>query len=266
MTIPVVILCGGQGTRLSEETGSRPKPMVEIGNAPILWHIMKIYSSFDFNDFVLCLGYKGDVIRQYFLQYDILRNDFTVELGTRKITRHSSFHGEQNWSVTLAETGALTQTGGRIKRIAAYIDGDTFMATYGDGVANLDINDLLRFHREHGRIATVTGVRPVARFGELTLSGDRAVKFHEKPQLMEGWINGGFFVFERRIFDYIDGDETILEQEPLSRIAAEGELAVYRHEDYWRCMDTLRDVEALNREWHSGAPWAIWRETAPEVL
>jgi glucose-1-phosphate cytidylyltransferase len=234
--------------------------MVEIGDAPILWHIMKIYSAFEYNDFILCLGYKGDVIRQYFLQYDIMRNDFTIELGTRSITRHSSFHGEQNWRVTLAETGAQTQTGGRIKRIARYVEGDTFMATYGDGVSNIDLDGLLRFHRAQGRIATVTGVRPVARFGELAVSGERVVRFEEKPQLTEGWINGGFFVFDRRVFDYIENDETVLEQEPLSRLAAEGELAVYRHDDYWRCMDTLRDVEALNRDWNAGAPWAIWRE------
>ncbi len=260
MTQPkVVILCGGAGTRLREETEYRPKPMVAIGDKPILWHVMKIYSSFGFNDFILCLGFKGNVIRDYFLQYDISNSDVTVDMGTNQIVRHSTFHDEDLWRVTLAETGLETMTGGRVKRIAKYIDEDTFMVTYGDGVGNIDIPSLLRFHREMGRIATVTGVRPVARFGELYLSGDLVQRFQEKPQVEEGWINGGFFVFQRKIFDYIDRDETLLEREPLARLAAEGELAVYRHEGYWRCMDTVRDMEFLNEEWVcDNPPWAVW--------
>ena len=255
----VVILCGGQGTRLREMTDVVPKPMVEVGGRPILWQIMKIYSHYGFRDFVLCLGYKGDVIRNYFLQYDLLRSDFTVELGGKRVIPHASYHDEQDWRVCLAETGADTMTGGRLKRVEKYLDDDLFMLTYGDGVADVDIDALLAFHKSQGRIATVTAVRPVARFGELLLDGDVARAFEEKPQIREGWINGGFFVFSRRVFDYLDGD-CILEREPLSRLAKEGELAVYRHDGYWRCMDTLRDVESLNQEWADGKPpWAVWQ-------
>lgn len=258
----VVILCGGQGTRLREMTEVIPKPMVPVGGRPILWHIMKIYSHHGFNDFVLCLGHKGDVIRNYFLQYDLLNSDFTVELATKRIILHNSYHDEHQWRVCLRETGLHTMTGGRVKRIQGSIQEDTFMLTYGDGLADVDIRALLAFHREKGRIATVTAVRPVARFGELQVDGDLALSFREKPQVQEGWINGGFFVFDRRIFDYLDGDECVLEREPLSRLAAQGELAVYRHEGYWRCMDTLRDVEVLNQEWARGdPPWAVWRRT-----
>ena len=261
----VVILCGGLGTRLQEETEFKPKPMVEIGGEPILWHIMKIYSHYGFNDFICCLGYKGDTIRQYFLQYDIFKSDFTIDLGTKKTSRHSTFHDEQNWRVSLIETGLNTMTGGRVKRIAKYIDEETFMLTYGDGVSNINIPALLKFHHEMGGIATVTGVRPVARFGELQVAGNLVERFQEKPQVEEGWINGGFFVLNRKIFEYIDGDETLLEREPLSRLAAEGQLCVYRHEGYWRCMDTVRDVEFLSQEWASGnPPWAIWQ--APRGL
>lgn len=255
----VVILCGGQGTRLREETESRPKPMVEIGGRPILWHIMKIYSTYGFNDFILCLGYKGEVIRNYFMQYDIQNSDFTIHLGTKKIVTHAANHDEGDWRVTLAETGPNTMTGGRIKRIERYISGDTFMATYGDGVADINIPALLNFHYEMDCIATVTGVHPVARFGELSVDGNLVTSFREKPQVRESWINGGFFVFNRRVFDYLDGDDCVLEREPLERLAAEGELALFRHEGYWRCMDTYSDMELLNREWSSGhAPWRIW--------
>lgn len=256
----VVILCGGQGTRLRELTEVIPKPMVEVGDRPILWHIMKTYSHYGFKDFVLCLGYKGDVIRNYFLQYDLLNSDFTVELGTKRVTLHNSYHDEHEWRVCLRETGLNAMTGGRLKRIADLIDDDTFMLTYGDGVADVDIDAVLSFHRRMGRIATVTAVRPSARFGELRLDGDLAVSFQEKPQVEAGWINGGFFVFDRRVFDYIDGDDCVLEREPLSRLAAEGQLAVYRHDGYWRCMDTLRDAESLNHEWAAGNPrWAVWQ-------
>ncbi len=255
----VVILCGGMGTRLREETEFIPKPMVEIGDRPILWQIMKIYSHYGYKDFILCLGYKGNVIREYFLQYDVYNSDVTVEVGSRRIVTHDAFHDEHGWRITLAETGLHTMTGGRVKRIERYIDDDTFMVTYGDGVADIDIKALLAFHERQGRIATVTAVRPVARFGELQVEGDRAVRFQEKPQVQEGWINGGFFVFNRRMFDYVGGDDCILESESLARLAAEGQLAVYRHHGYWRCMDTRRDLEFLSSEWASGEPpWAVW--------
>ena len=266
MTQPkVILLCGGAGTRLREETEYKPKPMVTIGDKPILWHIMKIYSSFGFNDFILCLGFKGDVVRNYFLDYDLLNADITIQLGTKDITSHATFHDEHDWRITLAETGLNTMTGGRVKRIEKYVDGDTFMLTYGDGVADINIQDLLRFHHEKGRIATVTGVHPGARFGELSLAGDLAAAFREKPQIRDGWINGGFFVFNCKVFDYLGGDDCVLEQEPLERLAADGELAVYRHDGYWQCMDTVRDMEQLNAEWARGDPsWARWlREQHP---
>lgn len=255
----VVILCGGAGTRLREETEYRPKPMVTIGDKPILWHIMKGYSSFGFNDFILCLGYKGNVIRNYFLNYDVLNSDITVQLGTKEIRSHATFHDEHNWRITLAETGLHTMTGGRVKRIEKYIGGDTFMLTYGDGVADINISDLLRFHHEKGRIATITGVHPMARFGDLSLAGDLAGAFREKPHIRDGWINGGFFVFNSKMFDYLEGDDCVLEREPLERLAADGQLAVYRHDSYWQCMDTFRDMELLNTEWARGnPPWALW--------
>lgn len=248
-----VILCGGLGTRLREETEFRPKPMIAIGDKPILWHIMKIYSSFGFQEFILCLGYKGEVIKNYFLEYDFVHSDFTIRLGSKAITRHSILHDEGDWQVTLADTGLRTMTGGRIKRIAKYVDGNTFMLTYGDGLANIDLHELLRFHREKKKIATVTAVRPVARFGELWVDGDLATSFREKPQIESGWINGGFFVFQKEVFDYLD-EECVLEKEPLERLAREQQLAVYKHSGYWRCMDTYRDLEALNQEWASGRP------------
>jgi len=256
-----VILCGGLGTRLREETEFRPKPMITVGDKPILWHIMRIYSSYGCKDFVLCLGYKGEVIKNYFLEYDLVHSDFTVRLGTKEITRHSVFHDESDWQVTLAETGQQTMTGGRIKRIEKYIDGETFMMSYGDGLANVDIRRLVKFHREKGKIATVTAVRPMARFGELSLDGDLAESFHEKPQIASGWINGGFFVFQKQVFNYLDED-CVLEKEPMERLAAEKQLAVYKHSGYWRCMDTYRDLEALNQDWTSGHPgWMSPRAT-----
>lgn len=248
-----VILCGGLGTRLREETEFRPKPMIVVGDKPILWHIMRIYSSYGLKDFVLCLGYKGEAIKSYFLEYDLLYSDFTVRLGTKEIARHSVLHDESDWQVTLAETGLQTMTGGRIKRIEKYVDGDTFMMTYGDGLANVDIHRLLKFHKEKGKIATVTAVRPIARFGELAVDGDLAASFREKPQIESGWINGGFFVFNKKVFDYLD-EECVLEKEPMETLAKKRQLAVYKHGGYWRCMDTFRDLEALNHDWMSGRP------------
>lgn len=248
-----IILCGGSGTRLREETEFKPKPMVMVGDKPILWHIMRHYSSFGFHDFILCLGYKGGVIKNYFLEYDLVNSDFTIRLGSKKIDRHSVFHEESHWKVTMAETGPHTMTGGRIKKVQKYVDGSTFMLTYGDGLANVDIRALIKFHKAKKRIATVTAVRPIARFGELSVNGDFADTFREKPQIESGWINGGFFVLEKEIFDYLD-EQSVLEKEPLERLAGDKQLAVYRHSGYWRCMDTYRDFEALNQEWEKDRP------------
>ncbi len=248
-----VILCGGFGTRLREETEFRPKPMIMIGDKPILWHIMKLYSHYGFNDFILCLGYKGEIIKNYFLEYDLVNSDFTIRLGTKEIRRHSILDDESDWQVTLADTGNGTLTGGRVKKIEKYIDEDKFIMTYGDGLSNINLRELIKFHRDKGKIATVTGVRPVARFGELAVDGDLVRTFSEKPQIENGWISGGFFVFERKIFDYLD-EECMLERKPLEKLAQENQLAVYKHSDYWRCMDTYRDLEALNQEWASGRP------------
>jgi len=255
----VVILAGGQGTRLREETEYRPKPMVNVGRWPILWHIMKSYSSYGHSDFVVCLGYKGDMIKDYFLRYRIMANDFTVELGKREVTMHSD-SDEANWKVTLADTGAKAQTGCRVKRIQQYIDGDTFMLTYGDGVANVDIGALLKFHHEHGKIATVTGVAPASRFGELLVQGDQVAEFSEKPQTHSGIINGGYFVLNRKVFDYLaDDEDCIFERGPLERLAKAGELMVFKHPGFWQCMDTLRDMQYLNELWEKGtAPWKVW--------
>jgi glucose-1-phosphate cytidylyltransferase len=259
--VKVAILCGGIGTRLREETEFIPKPMVEIGERPMLWHIMKIYSHYGFNDFVLCLGYKGDHIRRYFLEYDALNCDVTVDLGTKEVVRHDRVHDEQNWRVTLAETGLATMTGGRIKRALRYLDEDTFLATYGDGLSDVNIASLLEFHRHQGRIATVTAVQPPPRFGRIAVddSQDVARGFAEKPRDSEGWMNGGFFIFNREIESYLGADDCVLEQEPLMRLAQDGQLAVYRHHGYWHCVDTMRDLEAVNQEWSRGdARWKIW--------
>lgn len=255
----VVILAGGQGTRLREETEYRPKPMVNVGRWPILWHIMKTYSHYGFNDFVVCLGYKGDMIKDYFLRYRIMANDFTVELGKRKVTLHND-SDEAHWKVTLADTGQKAMTGARIKKIQPYIDGDTFLLTYGDGVANVDVAELVKYHRSHGKIATVTGVAPASRFGELLVKGDAVSEFSEKPQTHAGIINGGYFVLDRRVFDYLtDGEDCIFERLPLERLAQDGELMVYRHRGFWQCMDTLRDMQYLNELWEKGeAPWKVW--------
>ncbi|MGH7843073.1 MAG: glucose-1-phosphate cytidylyltransferase [Candidatus Binataceae bacterium] len=256
----VVILAGGLGTRLREETEVRPKPMVEIGGRPILWHIMKTYAAFGHHDFIVCLGYKGDVIRDYFLNYKIRHSDFTVELETGNVEVHSS-HDEGSWRVTLVETGQNTQTAGRLRRIKKYLDGQPFMATYGDGVASLDLQRLVAFHRASNKLATVTAVRPSSRFGELSFSDGVVHSFREKPQVNEGWINGGFFVFEPKILDLIAGDGEVLETELLVKLAETRALAVFKHEGFWQCMDTSRETLLLNDLWAKGqAPWALWRK------
>lgn len=257
--LPVVILAGGLGTRLREETEYRPKPMVKIGHQPILWHIMRNYAHFGSREFVICLGYKGESIRQYFLDYSVHLGDVRLDLGTRTQEHLGNTVEHVDWRVTLADTGKDTMTGGRIRRIRDYIKTDRFLVTYGDGVANVDIKALVAAHEKNGTIATLTGVRPVSRFGELKLDGNKIVKFHEKEFLEEVWINGGFFVFEKKIFDYLEDDSTILEQEPLRRLAAEGQLSVHKHDGYWQCMDTYREFELLNKLWEEGkAPWKVW--------
>lgn len=253
----VVILAGGVGTRLREETEFRPKPMVEIGGRPILWHIMKIYSHFNLSDFILCLGYRGDVIRDYFLNYRFRNCDVTVTLGSSEVELHNG-HSERGWRVTLAETGQKTETAGRLKRVARYITEDQFLATYGDGVANIDIGALIRHHNSSGKLATVTAVHPSSRFGELSMENGIVKTFQEKPQVSTSWINGGFFVMQREVLNLIDGDGTKLE-DLLVSLTKINQLAVYTHCGFWQCMDTLREMELLNKMWQSGtAPWRIW--------
>jgi glucose-1-phosphate cytidylyltransferase len=255
----VVLLAGGLGTRLREETEFRPKPMVTIGGRPILWHIMKTYAHWGHREFVVCLGYKGDVIRDYFLNYEVRHRDVTVTLGSRDVQVHGT-HDEAGWSVTLAETGELTLTGGRLGRVARYLDGERFMITYGDGVADIDLGRLLDFHRGHGKLATLTAVRPSSRFGEVMIDNDMVSGFQEKPQVQGAWINGGFFVFERAVLDLIAGDEESLEQSLLTKLTAMRQLAVYQHQGFWQCMDTPREMDLLNDLWrHDKAAWAVWR-------
>jgi glucose-1-phosphate cytidylyltransferase len=260
--MPLMILCGGQGSRLREETSVRPKPMVEIGGRPILWHIMKLYAWYGFRDFILCLGYKGHVIREYFLNYKRYHADLTVTLGAPTAVEYHSQHSEEDWRVTLVETGATSQTGARVARAGRYVESEAFCLTYGDGVGNVDIGALLQFHRKHGKLGTVTGVRPPGRFGELELDGDgRAVEFNEKPQVTAGFINGGFFVFQREfLHEYVhDQDDLFLEQAPLQRLAKDGELMVFAHEGFWQPMDTYRELTLLDQLWESGrAPWKVW--------
>ena len=249
-----VIMAGGLGTRLSEETTARPKPMVEIGGMPILWHIMRHYAAHDFTEFVIALGYKAEVIKTFFLNYHRLRNDITVDLGKGTVDVHDG-HGD-DWTVHLVDTGLETHVGGRLRRLKQWVGDGTFMMTYGDGVAGLDLRDLVDFHRRHGRLATLTAVRPPARFGALMLDGALVGQFQEKPHTGEGWINGGFFVLEPEVLDYIDGDSTVFEREPLERLARDGQLAAYPHDGFWQCMDTMRDVRLLQSIWESGsAPW-----------
>ena len=250
-----VILCGGMGTRLAEETQLRPKPMVEIGGRPILWHIMKMYEGYGFTDFTLALGYKGDVIKDYFLNYQARQSDLTVHLKSGEVDYRNST--AEDWRVSLIDTGADTMTGGRLLRLKPHLQsGGTFMLTYGDGVADVDITALLAFHRAHGRLATVTAVRPSARFGGMQIGEGQVLDFKEKPQSGEGWINGGFFVFEPAIFDYLKDDATVLEQSPLETLVKDRQLMAYEHSGYWQCMDTIRDRDALQALWESGcAPW-----------
>ena len=260
--IKTVILCGGLGTRLREETEHKPKPMVEIGGKPILWHIMKIYSSYGLNNFVLCLGYKGHVIKNYFYNYDVLNNDFTLELGGNNLSEIYNNHKEKGWIITLADTGERALKGSRIKKIEKYITGDLFMLTYGDGLINININKLISFHKSHGRIGTVTGVRPPSRFGELLVENNRVTSFMEKPQVSEGLINGGYFVFNRKIFSYLSEDDNCdFEVGPLEELAKDGELMIYRNGGEWACMDTYRDVMYLNKIWRDKkAFWKVWMD------
>ncbi len=248
----VVLLAGGLGTRLSEDTATRPTPMVDIGGFPIIWHLMNIYASAGFEEFIVALGYKQDVIKDYFRSVYSTNNDFVVDFATGGIEFRE--RARLNWKVHLIDTGLGTMTGGRIKRLQPLIGNETFMCTYGDGLASIDVKQLLEFHRSKGRLATITAVRPPARFGTLEIEGDRVVQFAEKPQTSEGWINGGFFVFEPGIFDLIEDDETLLEHEPLMRLARDGQLSVYKHEGFWQPMDTLREKRLLEELWASGAP------------
>jgi len=255
----VVILCGGRGMRLQEETEFRPKPLVPVGGRPILWHIMKTYAHCGFREFVLCLGYRGEMFKDYFLNYEAMSNDFTIRLGQRHSVAYDEAHSEQDFRITLADTGLETMTGGRIKKVEKYIDGDTFMVTYGDGVADIDIRALVEYHHQHGRLATLTAVHPFSRFGILTMDDNSSVlNFAEKPQVEE-WVSAGFFVFNRRIFDYLTGDDCFLEREPLERLAHEGQLMAYKHSGFFYAMDTYRDYKFLNDMWDRGeTPWKVW--------
>ncbi|ABF41838.1 Nucleotidyl transferase [Candidatus Koribacter versatilis Ellin345] len=256
----VVVLCGGLGTRLREETEFRPKPMVEIGGRPILWHIMKGYAASGFREFVLCLGYKGSAIKEYFLNYEAMNNDFTINLGRHSKLEFMNGHAEQDFQVTLADTGLNTMTGGRVKRIQKYITDDTFMMTYGDGVADVNIPKLLEFHKSHGKLATVTAVTPNSRFGIVDMSSEgKVMKFIEKPRT-DGRANAGFFVLNRKVFDYISGDDCTFEREPMERLAADGQLMAYKHDGFFYAMDTYREYEFLNDLWAKGqAPWKVWQ-------
>ncbi len=255
----VVILCGGLGTRLREETEFRPKPMVPVGNRPILWHIMKFYAHHGFKEFILCLGYKGEVIKDYFRNYQWYSNDVTLKLGAApQITYHNQ-HAEEDWQVTLLDTGQTTQTGGRIRRALPYIPDDEFLLTYGDGLCNVSVPDLIKFHRTQGGLATLTAVRPSGRFGELSLSGDNITSFREKPDSEVGYINGGFFVVNKKIGDYLKEDSSIFESDALPKLATDGKLSAFRHDDFWQCMDNPREVEILNKLWQQNtAPWRVW--------
>ena len=255
----VVILCGGLGTRLREETEYRPKPMVSVGNRPILWHIMKTYAAHGHKDFILCLGYKGEVIREFFLNYLAMTSDLTLRLGRNAPVEYHSSHDEEDWSVTLVETGLKTMTGGRLARVLPHVRDENFLLTYGDGLTDSDINASIAFHQKHGSLATLTAILPENRFGHLGLEGTRVRSFQEKPRSQDEFVNGGYFVLNKRIAAYLAGDECVLEKEPLARLAGEGQLHAYEHRGFWQCMDNYREYEMLNRLWDAGeAPWKIW--------
>lgn len=257
----VVILAGGFGTRISEETVRLPKPMIEIGGRPILWHIMNIYSAYGLHEFIIALGYKGEYIKQYFLNFYPLNNDMSIDLSTGEHTIHHHANTNQlNWKIHLVDTGLHTQTGGRLKRLKQWLaDDEAFVLTYGDGVADINIHKLLEFHKSHGKIGTVTTVRAPARFGRIGFRGDQVIEFYEKSQSAEGWINGGFFVLNRNAIDYIEGDETIWERGPVEKLATDGQLMGYKHDGFWSCMDTLKEKNILEELWSSGgAPWKVW--------
>lgn len=252
------ILAGGLGSRLAEETVIKPKPMVEIGGRPMLWHIMRHYLRYGHDDFVIAVGYKGEFIKRWMLDYATLNGNLTVRPHTGEVTRHA-VDGTENWSVSVVDTGQSTNTGGRIKRLQQWVDNTTFMLTWGDGVSDVDLGALLAFHRAHGKIATLTAVRPPARYGHIVTDGDQITEFSEKPQIGEGWINGAFFVLEPAVFSYIDGDDIQFEKEPLEELAKDGQLMAYRHHGFWQCMDTLREKHILEELWRSGqAPWKTW--------
>lgn len=257
----VVILCGGRGTRMKGETEMLPKPLIEIGGKPILWHIMKTYTHYGYKDFVLCLGYKGSLIKEYFFHYHVLSNDFTIRLSNEREMKFHNQSDEIDWSVTLVDTGINTLKGARIKKIEPYIDGDLFLLTYGDGIADVNIDKLIDFHRSHGKIGTLTGVRPPSRFGDIVVDRGRVMDFTEKPQASAGLINGGFFVFNRKIFDYLTTDERCdFEVGALEKLAKDGELMVYDHKGSWECMDTVRETEHLNERWNNNqAFWKVWQ-------
>ncbi|HZW27121.1 MAG TPA: glucose-1-phosphate cytidylyltransferase [Trueperaceae bacterium] len=261
-----VILAGGFGTRLAEETTVKPKPMVEVGGRPILWHIMKIFEAGGVNEFVIALGYKGEIIKDYFLNFYAINNDITVDLATGTATIHDG--NQPDWKVHLVDTGLNTMTGGRLKRLEPWLTpGEPFYFTYGDGVADVDLRKLAAFHRSHGRLATVTTVRPPARFGNLTFDGDTIENFHEKPEEGEGWINGGFFVLDPQAIGYIDGDASVWEREPIDRLVKDGQLMGYRHYGFWSCMDTLKEKQMLEELWASGqAPWKVWGQAEREPV
>ncbi len=252
----VGILAGGKGTRLAEETSIKPKPMVEIGGRPIIWHIMQHYAHYGFKEFIVALGYKGEVLKKYIVDYAALNGNLRVDLRSGEVNSYGGI--EADWVIDLVETGMETMTGGRIKRLAPYMGNETFMVTWGDGVSDVNLKELLAFHKSHGKLATLTAVRPPARYGHLIFDGDRIAQFDEKPQIGEGWINGAFFVLEPGVFEYIEGDDTQWEREPMERLAADGQLMAYKHESFWQCMDTLREKHILETIWQSGnAPWAV---------
>jgi len=258
MAMKAVLFAGGMGTRLSEETGAVPKPLIGIGDRPILWHIMKIYAHFGVTDFVICLGYKGYLIKEFFFNYSLHTSDITFDWAHQRMEVHRA--DTEPWRVTLVDTGLHTLTGGRLKRVAAYLGDDDFCLTYGDGVADIDIGALIAFHREGGRLATLTAVQPPGRFGALEIDGDRVVRFHEKPRGDQAWINGGFFVCSPKVIDYIAGDHMAWEEDPLRDLARDGQLGVFHHRGFWQPMDTLRDRRALDQLWASGAPpWRVWQ-------